>query len=131
MKRIDTTGGAHAMKPDEIVLDSMGFLIPPGEEGLITSPRQKVRFQCQRFVVPTAIAPHFHVVDFKIGNHSIFVGWAPDGIPAAQNIDVELMKIARIVQYMMDVMIRVRNTSDQPRVFHATIHGVPWETPGR
>lgn len=112
---------------DEIILDGMGLLIPPGAECVITSRRQEEPLRCQRFVVPTDIMPHFHVLDLKIGHHSVFVGWAPDGVPAAQNIDFAFAaKKAQIVQYMMDVEIRVRNTSDQSHVFHATLYGDTW-----
>jgi hypothetical protein len=106
-----------------IVLDGMGLLIPPGAECAITSRRQEDPLRCRSFVVPPDIAPHFHVVDLKIGHHSIFAGWAPDGVPASQNTDYSFAKNTRIVQYMMDVEIRVRNTSDQPRMFRATIYG--------
>lgn len=114
------------INPDEIVLDGMGLLIPPGGKCRITSRRrpEQAPLRCQRFVVPIEMAEHFRVIDLRIGNYSVFagfVGW-PNGIPASRNIDFELEN-SRLVHFAMDVTIEVRNTSDQPRMFCATIHG--------
>lgn len=109
------------MKLDDIVLDGMGLLIPPGEEGQITSRRQEHELaRCQGLVIHPDSAPHFHIDDLYIDRHSIFVGWAPDGVPASRNIDFE-MRNSRLVQFWAEVVIRVRNTSDQARAFYATI----------
>lgn len=115
------------IKADEIVLDCLGMVIPPGEWCLITSHRREPSegpFRCQRLEVRSDLAPHFHIEDLKIGNHSVFASLdLPHGVPATEHIDFDRSDV-KIVQVCVFVEIQVRNTSDRPLIFTAVINGI-------
>lgn len=97
----------------------LSFAIKPGQVAIFAARYQFVALAITRI---SADEPeHFHVNDFKVGNHSQFSyeEWK-EGVPATQLAQLRPRDVVRGGQ---DVSIEVKNTSSVARIFGMTISG--------
>jgi hypothetical protein len=127
----------HQVQPGEALLRArrrmvLGLgrtLVQPGQWARIDVQPQ-CPFRPDGLVVPTKVAKHFKIVDFKVGKNTqsqLFDGLAPWGVSVsaehfAENSERPVVRMDQ-AQVSMLVAVAVENISDRPQYFQGAVAG--------